>query len=86
VARLLELGLRPLWLVGTQRRQPGRGRGHGGLAPGHTGAREAVERRRDDGEGSGGGALASRSLEAWREGKEGQGRSGEERECWDTLL
>jgi hypothetical protein len=57
----------------------GGGVGHGGLAPGLTGAQEVVERRRDDGEGGGGGALCAGLLGAWREGKEGQGRSGEER-------
>jgi hypothetical protein len=50
--------------------------GHGGLTPGLTEAREAVERRRDGGEGGGGGALDAVSLRARREGKEGRGRSG----------
>jgi hypothetical protein len=59
--------------------------GHGGLAPGLTGAQEAVERWRDGGEGSGGGALVVGSLWAWREGKEGRGRSGEERGCRAAL-
>jgi hypothetical protein len=52
---------------------------HGGLDPGLTGAREAVERWRNGGEGGGGGALVVGSLGAWREGKEGRGWSGEER-------
>jgi hypothetical protein len=52
---------------------------HGGLDSGLTGAQEAVERRRNGGEGGGGGALNVVSLGAWREGKEGRGRSGEER-------
>jgi hypothetical protein len=56
--------------------------GHGGLAPGLTRAQEAVERRRD----GGGGALGVGSLGARREGKEGRGRSGEERGCWGALL
>jgi hypothetical protein len=38
------------------------------------------------GEGGGGGALSAGSLEALREGKEGQGRSGEERGCRGALL
>jgi hypothetical protein len=45
------------------------------------GAREAVERRRDDDEGDDGGALTAGSLGPWREGKEGRGSSGEERGC-----
>jgi hypothetical protein len=38
------------------------------------------------GEGGGGGALSAGSLEALKEGKEGQGRSGEERGCRGALL
>jgi hypothetical protein len=49
-------------------------------------AREAVERWRDNGEGGGGGALGVGSLVVLREGKEGWGRSGEERGCRGTLL
>jgi hypothetical protein len=49
------------------------GVGHEGLGPGHTGAGEMVERRRDGGEGGGGGALDVGSLGARREGKEGWG-------------
>jgi hypothetical protein len=64
----------------------GGGVGHGGLAPGIAGAREVIERRCDGGEGSGGGALSAGSLRARIEGKEGWGRSGEERGCWGTLL
>jgi hypothetical protein len=55
--------------------------GHGGLALGLTGAREAVEWWRDGGEGSGGAALSAGSLGVRREGKEGWGRSGEEWGC-----
>jgi hypothetical protein len=51
----------------------GGGVGHGGLSPGFTGAREAVERRRDGGEGGCGGALGAGSHGTGREGKEGQG-------------
>jgi hypothetical protein len=54
---------------------------HGGLTPGLTEAREVVERRRNSGEGGGGGALSAGSLEAQREGKQGRGRSGDERGC-----
>jgi hypothetical protein len=50
------------------------------------GAREVVERRRNCAKGGGGGALGVGLLRAWREGKEGQGRSGEERGCRGTLL
>jgi hypothetical protein len=64
----------------------GGGVGHGGLTRGLTRAQEAVERRRDSGEGGGGGALSTGSLRARREGKEGRGRSGEERGCQGTLL
>jgi hypothetical protein len=53
----------------------GRGK-HGGPDSGLTGAQKAVEQRHDDGEGGGGGALDAGSLRAWREGKEGWGRSG----------
>jgi hypothetical protein len=60
--------------------------GHRGLAPGLTGAREAIERRCDGSEGSGGGLLGASSLGAGREGKEGRGRSGEERGYQGTLL
>jgi hypothetical protein len=60
--------------------------GHAGLTLGLTGAQEAVERRRDGSEGGGGGVLSTGSLEAWREGKEGRGRSGEERGCPGALL
>jgi hypothetical protein len=64
----------------------GGGVGHGGLAPGLTRAREAVEQWRDGGEGGGGGALGAGSLRARRDGKEGLGRSGEERGCRGVLL
>jgi hypothetical protein len=64
----------------------GGGVGHGGLAPGLTRAREAVEWRRDGGKGGGGGALGVGSLGARREGKEGWRRSGEERWCRGALL
>jgi hypothetical protein len=60
--------------------------GHGGLTPGLTRAHEAVERRHDGDEGGGGGVLGAGSLEVRREGKEGRGRSGEERECRGALL
>jgi hypothetical protein len=46
--------------------------GHWGLAPGLTGAQEAVERWRDGGEGCVEGALSAGSLGARREGKEGR--------------
>jgi hypothetical protein len=64
----------------------GGGVGHKGLNPGLTGAWEVVQRRCDGGEGGGGGALGVGSLRARREGKEGRGRSGEERGCRGTLL
>jgi hypothetical protein len=51
---------------------------HGGLTPGLTLAQQVVERWRDGGEGSGGGAFGTGSLGARREGKEGRGRGGEE--------
>jgi hypothetical protein len=79
----LELGLWPLRLTDDSR---GRGVGHRGLARGLTRAREVVERRRDGGEGGGGGALGVGSLGARREGKEGRGRSVEERGCRGALL
>jgi hypothetical protein len=47
--------------------------GHEGLGPRLTGAREVVERWRDDGEGSGGGALSVGLLGARREGRWGGG-------------
>jgi hypothetical protein len=59
----------------------GGGVAHGGLTPGLTEAREAVERQRNGGEGGGGEALSTGSLEAQREGKQGWGRSGDERGC-----
>jgi hypothetical protein len=59
----------------------GGGVGQRGLTPGLTRAREAVERRCDDGEGGGGGALSVGFLGARRERKEGWGRSGEESGC-----
>jgi hypothetical protein len=59
--------------------------GHGGLAPGLTGAREEVEQWHDSGEGGGRGALGAGSLRALREGKEGRGRSGEDRGCQGAL-
>jgi hypothetical protein len=64
----------------------GGGVGHEGLDLGLTGAQEVVEWRRDGGEGGGGGVLDAGSLGAWREGKEGRGRIGEERGCWGALL
>jgi hypothetical protein len=57
----------------------GGGVGHGGLSLGLTGAQEAVERLLDGGVSGGGGALGVGSLRVWRGGKEGRGRSGEER-------
>jgi hypothetical protein len=47
--------------------------GHGGLAPGLTGAREAVERQCDDDEGGGGGALGAGSLGRGERGRRGRG-------------
>jgi hypothetical protein len=61
-----KLSLEPLRLAGDSR---GGGMGHGGLAPGLTGVWEAVERRRDGGEGEGGGPLGAGLLRARREGK-----------------
>jgi hypothetical protein len=46
----------------------------------------AVERWCDGGEGSSGVAVGVGSLGARREGKEGWGRSGEERGCRGALL
>jgi hypothetical protein len=57
----------------------GGGVGHRGLRLGLTGAQEVVEQLHDGGVGGGGGALGVGSLRVWREGKEGRGRSGEER-------
>jgi hypothetical protein len=85
-ARPPELALRPLQLTGARWRQLGRGSGARGLAPGLTGAQEAVERRCNGSEGGGGGALGLGSLGARREEKKGQGRSGEERGCRGALL
>jgi hypothetical protein len=62
------------------------GVGHGGLGPGLTGAQEVVEWRRDGGEGGGGDGLSTGSLRAWREGKEGRGRIGDERGCRGSIL
>jgi hypothetical protein len=60
--------------------------GEGEWGMGLIGAREVVERWRNCAKGGGGGALGVGLLRAWREGKEGQGRSGEERGCRGTLL
>jgi hypothetical protein len=51
----------------------GGGVGHGALAPGLTGAREAVERQCDDDEGGGGGALGAGSLGCGERGRRGRG-------------
>jgi hypothetical protein len=59
----------------------GRGK-HGAPDSGLTGAQNAAEQRRDDGEG----ALGAGSLAVRREGKEGQGRSGGWSECRGALL
>jgi hypothetical protein len=61
-----KLSLGPLQLTGDSW---GGGMGHGGLAPGLTGVWEAVERRRNGGEGEGGGPLGAGLLEVRREGK-----------------
>jgi hypothetical protein len=45
-----------------------------------------VEQWHDGSEGDGAGALDAGLLRAWREGKEGWGRSGEERGCRGGLL
>jgi hypothetical protein len=65
VARPLELGLRPLRLPVLGGDSRGGGVGHVGLAPGLTGAQEAVEQRCDGDEGGSGGALCMSSLREW---------------------
>jgi hypothetical protein len=65
----------------------GGGRGkHGGPDSGLTGARKAVEQRRNDGEGGGGEAVGVSSLGAGREGKEGWGMSSGRRGHRGALL
>jgi hypothetical protein len=74
---------------GTRELRPrdGGGRGkHGGPDFRLTGAQKAMERRRDDGESGGGGALSAGSLRAQREGKERRGRSGGRSGCQGALL
>jgi hypothetical protein len=66
-----ELDLRPLRAQGHRGRGGGGREKHGGPDSGLTGARKAVERRCNGGEGGGGEALGASSLGAGREGKEG---------------